>query len=349
MDIRAILQHPQFEILLNTLSLRLDRGRAEAGQWISCRRVLLRDPRELPCACDELDIALGVALNNLLNLKALRLYCLFCESRLYERHRYLTTLQTNTLQELRFSCACAAMDEARLVEYLGAPCMAHVTTLSWRSEGDVSSNGCFKASLSNPTMLPNLRNLYYGGSALQDLLLLHRPIQQVGSASLVACVAPKYKDLRTKRGELTHLSIQAHPAANPFFNSIAVDPFPFRNLQHLGAFRVKSPMAMSRCIELQDNLRPLVALQRLVSVEAKQSYGHSLSTGSVQDVSHHQIGLNDLSRMFPDLRRVYFTNDSGNAGVWVYSESWKFRKQLTSIWGPHPYDYLENMIWNIPI
>jgi hypothetical protein len=241
MDIRSVLHHPQFETLVNTLSLRLDTGNPDPGQFLSCRIIRLRDPQELPCSCDRLDEKLGDALSNLLNLKVLRLNCHFCQVSSYERHRYLANLQTKVLHEVKFRCYCSVVDEKRLVEYLGAPSMTPVTTLRWVSRGKISSDGYFKAYLSNSNILPNLRTLHYvGRNGFSDLLLRCRPIQRISSYTPVASDAPMPKDLIKRRIDLTHITIRALEAATALFSAIKTDPLPFRNLQHLGTFSLRS-------------------------------------------------------------------------------------------------------------
>jgi hypothetical protein len=237
MDIRSILCHPRFDLLINTLSLRLTR---ELGQANSCGMIRLRDSREIPCSCDKLDEELGTVLNSLLNLKALRLHCTCCKGSLHERHRYLATLQTTVLQKVTFSCTCSIMDEKRVVKYLGASCMSSVATLRWYSRGEVSLSGYLQEGLSSSNILPKLRNIYHDGSKLNHLLLRHRPIQKVSSICLDSSGGPLYEDLMNKRGVLTHIHVQAQLVAKPLLDAIAADPLPFRNLRHLGTFRLTS-------------------------------------------------------------------------------------------------------------
>jgi hypothetical protein len=239
MDVRSILLHPQFETLVNTLSLRLSPWfYNEFGVWTQfCRSTTRSGP---PCPCDKLDEALGRALNGLINLRMLRLDCRLCRpdgvdrwDRVpcsYERHRYLTTLQTNVLQEVKFHCKCSIINEKALVEYLGASCMTPVTTLGWSTCGQISPNGYLKASLTNPSILPNLSVLFCVSDVLNHLLVQCRPIQKIGASGERGQGTINLEDLIKKRGKLTHVCIQRYYDAVSLIRTITADPF------HSGTF-----------------------------------------------------------------------------------------------------------------
>ncbi|PVG01443.1 hypothetical protein CPB86DRAFT_104428 [Serendipita vermifera] len=132
------------------------------------------------------------------------------------------------------------MDERKLVEYFGAPCMASLATLSWKHGQEISTNGPLKAFLSSSSVPPNLRTLNYVGDDLNDLLLRYRPIRRVISIGFNPSMAPKCEDLVKKRDILTHISVQALTTTKSLFTTITEDPLPFRNIQHLGAFRLNT-------------------------------------------------------------------------------------------------------------
>ncbi|PVG01440.1 hypothetical protein CPB86DRAFT_104317 [Serendipita vermifera] len=311
MDVCAILGHPQFMAFINTLCIRLDPCMAESLH---------------ACPCDETDKTLGRALCDLLNLKALNLTCQLCSPSFDWRHQYIATLRTNVLQEIRFTCICSDMEEKTLVEYLGAPCMTSLTTLKWSSRAEISANGQFKDSLSNQSMLPNLRNLYYCGDTLDDLLLSYRPIQRISLIDFrryIALVALKRANFVEKIDILTHISVQFLATAKILFSTATNNPFPFRNLQHLGAFWLLSSTCSDRGRELCDTLSTLAALKSLVSVQARCK-----NPNCVECRSHREgfrSGLGTLPGLFPNLVWVFVMRVVEGYSVWDiwrYSNIW---------------------------
>jgi hypothetical protein len=238
MDTRSIILHPRFELLVNTVFLRL-RPRYPK---------ICTDRVGPPCNCEELDKDLGRALNGLLHLKTLRLQCHLC-SRVgpYEKHKYLATLQTKVLQEVQFHCSCTIMDEKKLMEYLGAPCMTPVTTLGWGIYGPITPNQYLKTSLTNPNILPNLRTLFYVRNSLSYTLLRCRPIQKLavphheGDGILES-------ELTKSRGVITHICTQGSHNPTTLIRTIAANPIPFWNLQHLGTFRLGTCTLLVRTV-----------------------------------------------------------------------------------------------------
>ncbi|CAG8655113.1 3551_t:CDS:10, partial [Acaulospora colombiana] len=277
MSIRSALVHSQFEFLINTLCLRLERWSVVSGSVVYCQSSIGHDSakRLSRCSCDELDETLQATLPSLLNLKELRLNCCLCETKLYdehryERHQYFATLQTKMLQEVKFSCSCSFMDQKQLVKYFGAPCMATVTTLRWCVRGLYITPEYLKASFSNRNILPKLQSLYYEGSKLDDLLLQHRPIQRISSTNTYRVeMVPKHQDLVYRRHHLTHVSIQHQDTLRVLFKTIEKNPLSFRQLQHLGVLRLRP--GTNTCLDQGEGLyvilSPLAGLERLASVE----------------------------------------------------------------------------------
>ncbi|PVG01445.1 hypothetical protein CPB86DRAFT_795117 [Serendipita vermifera] len=166
-DIRILLSHPRFETIVNTIFIELDR-------WEYCRKVKWDNSRtehgasriELsppPCSCDELDSAVGRALNDLLNLRVLRLECTLCHDVPHDRHGYLLTLKTRSLKEIRVNCVCTPEDETdanKLVEILTAPCMESVTTFDMFTQRTNTLKGeTLEPFFKDAAILPNLRHL----------------------------------------------------------------------------------------------------------------------------------------------------------------------------------------------
>ncbi|PVG01442.1 hypothetical protein CPB86DRAFT_104448 [Serendipita vermifera] len=322
MDIRSLLRHPMFGLFINTLRLQLE------SCLIYPRQYSYELTWEVLCPCDEIDNSLAIALQDLLNLKTLNLLCSFCNARSYKRHRYLASLQTKMLQEVRFSCVCSDIDEERLVEYFGAPCMASLITLGWYSRVRVSTSGQFGTSLSNSSMLPNLRNLYYHTGGLSDLLLRYRPIQRISSLAAPPYSFLKCEDLVKKRDVLTHISVQDEAVTNTLFTIIADDPLPFRNLQHLGAFWLNSSTCLDRCNELCTVLSTLTALKCLVSVEGR--YKVQFCIKCFTHIQPFCSGLGILRDLFPNLVRVFLMRVEWGRSlwdIWRFSNNWYLEMQ----------------------
>jgi hypothetical protein len=147
------------------------------------------------------------------------------------------------------------MDEKKLVEYLGAPCMTSVTILDWSTRDQVSKGGYLETSLTELSILPNLRAISYVKGDFSDLLLRYRPIQKVRASEYETSNAPEYADLMKRGGELTHISLECYLDAQAVIDAIVADPLPFRNLQHLGTFYL---LANSRMVRI--TVDPLIGL-----------------------------------------------------------------------------------------
>jgi hypothetical protein len=239
MDTHSLLKHSQFGHIINTVSLKLEMWSRQYDHWKHCQQ---SKSEKTPCACDELDVKLGSALNNLPRLRVLRVYCFLCEVGSYERHWYIATLQTRVLREIKFTCTCSTMDEIKVAEFFSAPCMTSVTTLGWYFRGGTSAKeGHLDACLGDKAILPNLRSLYYGGDELNSHLLRHRPIQRLSSTSTAASNPLECDELIKKRSVLTHVSIHDSNVVNGLLGAIFMDPLPFRNLQHIGSLSLNSP------------------------------------------------------------------------------------------------------------
>ncbi|PVG01439.1 hypothetical protein CPB86DRAFT_781659 [Serendipita vermifera] len=350
MSVRSALGHSKFEFFVNTLSLRLDRKSVVSGSVVYCQPSTQHwagCPSR--CSCDDLDDTLEKTLSSLVNLKALRLNCCLCETKLYDkpwskRHQYFATLQTKVLQEVRFSCSCSFMDQKKLEEYFGAPCMATVTTLRWCTRGLYITPGYLKTSFSDPTILPNLQNLQYEGSRLDDILLRSRPIRRISSTNYRGEMAPKYQDLIDKRRGLTHISIRHSDTSRTLIGAIGENPLSFRHLQHLGVFQLPRVTCLEQSEELYATLSRLAGLEQLVSVEAIPSLN---CTKCGKYISDFCSGLDQLPSLFPNLCRIYLLHNdywkSGTCDIWMFSKTWGLEVRDHSM-----RDELR-VIWDIPI
>ncbi|PVG01397.1 hypothetical protein CPB86DRAFT_871145 [Serendipita vermifera] len=348
MDIRVLFRHPHFETIINTISLKLIR-------WNYCQHLMLKGGYKphrplLPCSCREFDEAVGRALNCLLNLRVLRLYCSLCQTDSQERHGYISTLNTRVLQEVKFSCYCSIMDEKRVAKCLSAPCMTSVTTLGWHSlRGTSAKGGYLESLLVKDGILPNLSHLRHWGDDISNLLLRYRPITQL-SSTVTSDGIPRLEDLKRNDGLMTHMSIYAHfGASEPLFNIIAQDPSPFRNLQHIGTLILHSETCLGRCNELYINLSRFVILERLVSIDAR--YNSALCAKCHEYLSIFQAGLPELSKLFPHLRRVLLRRPDWLTDVWVLSQTWECVIRECSLWTFDLIHDSESLIWDpdIPI
>jgi hypothetical protein len=69
--------------------------------------------------------------------------------------------------------------------------------------------------------------------------------------------------------------------------------------------------------ELYTTLTPFVPLRRLISVGVVAGFSRDPSKNSVQT---SQNALTKLSRLFPNLRRIFF---EGMQEIWILSGTWK--------------------------
>jgi hypothetical protein len=238
MEIHSLLIHSQFENIINYISLKLETWSLGYDQWKCCQQSKSENSR---CACDKLEERVGEALNNLPNLRVLRIHCFLCGAGAYKRHRYIMTLQTKILQEVKINCSCSRMDEKTVVEFFEASCMDSVVRLGWQFQGGTSVRGVhLDTALRNKETLPNLRQLYHGGDGLHDCLLRHRPIQRLTSTNTNASSQVDYNELIKKRNMLTHVSVYAPRFVKSLLNTISTDPLAFRNLQHIGTLHMTS-------------------------------------------------------------------------------------------------------------
>ncbi|PVG01394.1 hypothetical protein CPB86DRAFT_781617 [Serendipita vermifera] len=328
MDIYKLIRHPRLETILNTLELTL---------WGCpyCERRLLMWPTTLlqklglkwtPCTCDKLDKSVGIALGDLFNLRILHLSCVLCQVDSHKRHGWITTLKTNSLQEITFTCTCSIMDEATTVEIFGAPCMTSLTTLGWHPCRRTTVNkGGLEFTLIRSDILPNLRHLDFWSGDTNSSLLCHRPITRL-VMSIDEGDIVNYEDLRSTNGRLTHLNILAENwgvFGSFFIDIIAENLSPFRNLQHLGSFLLNSSTSIALLQELHTILTRFVLLQSLVSLEAEVGDDEYSPGGDYSQV--FKAGLPELSQCFPNLRRVFFRHVPWTTDIWMLSGAWEIQ------------------------
>ncbi|PVG01449.1 hypothetical protein CPB86DRAFT_781668 [Serendipita vermifera] len=311
-----LLQHPYFEVIVNTITISL----ATRG---SCRRT---SPSGPPCACDKLDRKLGRALRDLLRLKTLRLNCWLCPVESQERHRWLLTLKTRTLQEFKFHCHCLPWETAteKAIEYFKAPCMASVTRLSYQGR----EPWLFRQIISKPcslekTILPKLQHLHYGDQAIHQLLLRHHPFTRL-NGYLPKFTMTSQEDLWNTQGLLTHIGLYLYQSDyDRFLRAVIRDCAPFRNLQHIGTILLGSQTWVEYCEELYNTLNRLTGLSQLVSFDAASRLEEW--TRCDEYVQIFQEKLSRLLVSFPDLRRAFLTSPSLGTDIWVLSKSWELK------------------------
>jgi hypothetical protein len=223
-----IIQHPRFETIINTLTITLSAGSSSCDKTSKCCRF-----------CDRVDETVGNALKGLLGLKALRLKCTLCHTHSYERHRWLLTLKTRSLQEFGFRCMCCPIKPA---EILAAPCMESVATLEYFHirPGTQYWEENLEPFPSDPPILPQLRHLCHVGQPVHHSLLRHLPLTRL-STKPIAQYSLDTEDLCDTQGRLTHLSLEfTKDTFQRFLKAMIDNPAPFRNLQHVGTFDLTS-------------------------------------------------------------------------------------------------------------
>jgi hypothetical protein len=241
-DIRQVIGHPRLETILNTVTLQLhswkycDQGR----KW---RRPSFLARREDTCSCDTLDKILGRSIQNLVNLRVLRLDCQLCWVISHERHGWICSLETRVLQEINFACWCSRMHERSIIEAFSAPHMSSVTTLGWHPRRSVApKEGLLEPLLEKDDTLPRLRCLDHQSSEIDNLLLRYKPINRL-SCMFDPAGELDYETLKDNHGRITHLNVRFVRLSSyglSFFDTMAKDLGFFRNLQHIGSFPLTS-------------------------------------------------------------------------------------------------------------
>jgi hypothetical protein len=259
-DIRQVIQHIRLELILNTVTLELYGWKYCDGQTNPREPAFFKNSRQhqVTCTCNKLDRAVGKALRHLVNLRTLRLDCDLCEVDPYQRHGWISTLETRSLHEINVICWCSDIDESTTVEIFSASPMNTVAMLGWHPHRSMSQQGeLLKLLLMEQPILSNLRHLDYRGSDIDTMLLRHRPITRL-SCALDPGRALNYEEMREMQG-LTHLNIDCinwGAFKSLYLDSIAENPSPFLNLQHLGSFPLTSPSsAVSHAISNQNILQ----------------------------------------------------------------------------------------------
>jgi hypothetical protein len=243
-DIHRFIQHARLELILNTVTLELYGWKYCDGQRNSREPAFLKNSRQhqVTCTCNRFDKMVGKALRHLVNLRTLRLDCDLCEVDSYQRHGWISTLETRSLHEINVVCWCSKTDESTTVEIFSSPPMNSVAMLGWHPHMSMfQQGGLLELRLMEQSILPNLRYLDHRGSDMDTVLLRHRPITRL-SCALDPGRALNYEEMREKQG-LTHLNIHCINLGvfkSLYLDSIAENPSPFLNLQHLGSFPLSS-------------------------------------------------------------------------------------------------------------
>jgi hypothetical protein len=228
-DIRVLLGHPRFEMIINNIEILL-------GSWKYCSRLGPFHPEraKLGCSCSKIDSSLGMALNALLNLKTLQFHCALCAPGARQRHRWLTTMQTRVLHKLYFICQCSTVDEKELVEKFRAPCMVSVVSLGWYTiRGTPTSDGHLEAGIEDEKIFPNLRHIYYKRDDPTDLLLRYRPITRLYQWPM----DQKIPTLEEQSDRSIYMNAEKSQDGTLHISGTRTKVlFPFRTLQHIGTF-----------------------------------------------------------------------------------------------------------------
>ncbi|PVG01399.1 hypothetical protein CPB86DRAFT_102197 [Serendipita vermifera] len=205
-NVDVLFEHPQFGHIVNTLSIRLS--------YMICKSHGLADPSsQSQCSCSALDEKLG------------------------GRHQYFGNLKTRMLQRLSFDCHCSVEKETEVIRMLGSPCMNSVTSLHLRFLPSRSGSSNYPESFFLDTsVLPNLQEVHYHGSELDDSLVRHRPMRRL-RASLFCNNNSLLRGGSLWKGNssLTHLNL-SYFGIDTLIEIIQQEPNPLRNLRHMGTF-----------------------------------------------------------------------------------------------------------------
>ncbi|PVG01391.1 hypothetical protein CPB86DRAFT_102093 [Serendipita vermifera] len=318
-DIRTLLAHPRFEAMINFLCI-------EFVPWIYCSkwdngRAYFHSNRR--CSCDELDKSLGVALNGLLNLEVFQFRCSLCPPKTYERHRFFATLQTRVLRKVNFTCRCSWMDEMTVMESFRAPCMTSVVTLGWHT--DTPTSGALLEFRPGEKVLPKLQHLHYLKKDPTLLFIRYDSITQLcawplGRGLLKLEYQNQPTQIGSKNGQ-SSLNYSLRAAPGEFFS--------FRNLRHIGVFFFTSPTTSELCDNFHTKLKPFGHLKGIVSIDAG-NYNPVWAPGN-EYIPSFQHTLNNLSRVFPNLRRVHLRNPQHLMDIWELSGSWRYVVQRCKV------------------
>ncbi|PVG01398.1 hypothetical protein CPB86DRAFT_823667 [Serendipita vermifera] len=330
-DLHKILQHPQFEHMVNTFSIRLSSRNCKSKGWT--------DPwSRSQCSCAELDEELGAILTDLPNIKVLDIMCTLCPAYGYNRHQYLARLKTRLLREVEFECHCSTEKEEAVMEILGALCMTSLTALGlYWSGGSSGGSQRFESFIKDNRILPNLQELHHSGCTTTDLLLRHRPIMRL-AVRLSSQVEDILRSGYLWKGNTlpTHLNL-FKVKVETLVEVMDQDPNPLRNLRHLGTLRYSDDAGKSFLRELGRCTR----LIRLVSLDVDCVPGVSSSEIDTFLNKHSP----QLFIWLPNLRKIFFRLVSGITGmnVWIRANGvWECRGRNMSLYDS---DFVRN--WGI--
>ena len=199
------------------------------------------------CICDRLDILLGQILPALVNLQTLHFICR-CSSPspwgyIRTHHSYLKHMTTTNLKYFRFQCHCTPRTDTQWI--LFAPCMQSITTLRWEScHGEGETNQIQDGYES----LPHLTRLMCINVQMSAFMI------SKGTLTHLICDDPSSQphDLLAKNAaSLVHLSIPS------ISSSMGNNTTPYRNLQHLGRFKLSTDGDVSQPIGVHPLLNKL--------------------------------------------------------------------------------------------
>jgi hypothetical protein len=183
--------------------------------------------RRKACPCDEFDAMLGQVMLSLQNLRVLEFICCGCTA-LHPRHRYLTELPAPKLQKLALGCNCMSELQINPCQMLTSPCMAPIMSLYLF---DVTLWEDYNA-LSAESSLAHLKKLMCFDIKPIEALFPKQTITHLSFLGPETDLGRLHGIISQTSCPLTYLQVHNTSHTIPYF--IAMDPTPYRCLQHLG-------------------------------------------------------------------------------------------------------------------
>lgn len=287
----------------------LEMIRDPSRAWIvTSLSIRLRDVK-IPSKISRLDNVLGEALNNMVNLDNLEVWCQLCGKP--GHHRYLSKLGARQLRHLSIECHYNENPMLGFKKEQPFSSFSNVEALKWSSKC-LNSPSSPLAGTGDPTCFPKLKALEY--SAEVGILLAMRPIRRLQITNIRTDLYPQLLvALKNSPGQLDHLIFENFRGLRTI---IEAAPSLFVQLQHVGS--LPSLYCGDVATFVDSNLSCLKLLPHLTSLDVNGDlYGEWWSLEV----------LVYLNRVHQKLRKVLWHTYGPGSFVWErQEENWERRE-----------------------